>query len=181
MVAISRVRSLRTPASAFGYYDDEPDQALVVQLKATAGSYCLVAFRGTSLTFDDWSQNIRIGNFDVCVDVAGEQKCCTSRIGFYDAYDTQYRIDVEESVRDCAKKCENPDECVVITGHSQGGAVASVAALILADLNPYVITFGQPPTLNEPCDLLTSDRIYRYVNTKTETGTTGIAYDPGTY
>lgn len=172
--------SLPTNTSAFGYYDDEPDQALVVQLKAESGSYCFVAFRGTSLTFDDWAQNIRIGNFEVCVDIEGDgvDTCCTSRIGFYDAYDTTYRAEVEESVRECAKSCTDPDECVVITGHSQGGAVAAVAALILADLNPYVVTFGQPPTINAPCDLLTTDRIYRYVNTKTETGTKGIAYDP---
>jgi pimeloyl-ACP methyl ester carboxylesterase len=69
------------------------------------------------------------------------------------------------------------DECVVITGHSQGGAIALVAALYLADLNPYVITFGQPPTVEAPCNLVTSDRVYRWVNTK-NAGASGIAYDP---
>lgn len=161
---------------AFGYYDDEPDQALTAK---TSDGYCYVAFRGTSLTFEDWSQNIEIGNIEVCN--AGKAKgnnraCCTSRVGFYDAYDTQYRANVEASVRECAKSCPNRDECVILTGHSQGGAVAAVAALFLADLNPTVITFGQPPTVNAPCGLLTSDRIYRFVNTKQTQ--VGIAYDP---
>jgi pimeloyl-ACP methyl ester carboxylesterase len=45
---------------------------------------------------------------------------------------------MEASLRECAKDCLNPDECVVLTGHSQGGAIAAVAALYFSDLNPYV-------------------------------------------
>lgn len=161
--------------TAFGYHDAEPDQALTVQ---TSDDHCFVAFRGTSLTFDDWSQNLKLGTEDLCIDVAlgGTKECCTSRVGFYDAYNTPYRNDVEEEVRKCAATCQDKDDCVVITGHSQGGAIAAVAAVFLADLNPYVITFGQPPTLDAPCDLLTTDRIFRYVNTKQTS--VGIAYDP---
>lgn len=86
---------------------------------------------------------------------------------------------MEKALRECAKDCVNKDECVVLTGHSQGGAIAAVAGVYLADLNPYVITFGQPPTINAPCPLITSDRWYRYVNTKkVESGLVGIAYDP---
>jgi Lipase (class 3) len=95
------------------------------------------------------------------------------------AYNTPYRLDMEKSLRDCAKDCVNKDECVVLTGHSQGGAIAAVAAVYLADLNPYVFTFGQPPTVYSPCPLITSDRWYRYVNTKNvQSGLVGIAYDP---
>jgi hypothetical protein len=95
------------------------------------------------------------------------------------AYNTAYRSDMEKSLRACAKDCVNKDECVVLTGHSQGGAIAAVAGVYLADLNPYVVTFGQPPTINAPCPLITSDRWYRYVNTKSiESGLEGLAYDP---
>jgi hypothetical protein len=86
---------------------------------------------------------------------------------------------MEKSLRDCAKDCVNKDECVVLTGHSQGGAIAALSAVYMADLNPYVITFGQPPTIYSPCEIITSDRWYRYVNTKNvESGLIGIAYDP---
>ena len=36
----------------FGFYDAEPDQALV----AKKNGYCFGAFRGTTLTWDDWQQ-----------------------------------------------------------------------------------------------------------------------------
>jgi hypothetical protein len=65
----------------------------------------------------------------------------------------------------------------VLTGHSQGGAIAAVAGVKLADLNPYVITFGQPATLEAPCPLVSSERWYRFVNTK-ESEEAGIVYDP---
>jgi hypothetical protein len=142
----------------------------------TSDGHCYVAFRGTSLTFDDWGQNIQIGMKELCIDIAGSTECCTSRVGFFDAYDTIYRKDVEDRVRKCASQCKDKDDCVVITGHSQGGAIAAVAAVFLADLNPYVITFGQPPTIDAPCVVLTSDRIFRFVNTKQTN--TGVAYDP---
>jgi hypothetical protein len=38
--------------SHFGFYDDEPDQAIVAQ----KNGYCFGAFRGTTLTWDDWKQ-----------------------------------------------------------------------------------------------------------------------------
>jgi predicted lipase len=86
---------------------------------------------------------------------------------------------MEAALRDCAASCKLRDECVVMTGHSQGGAIAAVAALYMPDLNPYVITFGQPPTIDAPCDLITSSRWYRYVNTKAaEVLSIGIVYDP---
>lgn len=58
-------------------------------------------------------------------------------------------------------------------------SVVSYVAVSLSDLNPYVFTFGQPPTIDAPCPLITSERWYRYINTKAvESGLIGIAYDP---
>lgn len=153
----------------FGFYDAEPDQALVAQ----RDGYCFGAFRGTTLTWIDWQQNFDPHSHDIC-DNTG---CCKTRKGFYDAYMTDYRQDFEDAIRACAKECDNADECVVLTGHSQGGAIAAVAALFLADLNPYVFTFGQPTTIDAPCDKVTSARWFRFVNTK-ESDLVGISYDP---
>ena len=58
-----------------------------------------------------------------------------------------------------------------------GGAVASVAAITLADLNPYVFTYGQPPTMAPGCPFMASERWYRWVNTKSSKRL-GITYDP---
>ena len=52
-----------------------------------------------------------------------------------------------------------------------------MAAITLVDLNPYVITFGQPPTLAPGCPFMASDRWYRWVNTKSDKRL-GITYDP---
>ena len=36
----------------FGYFDSEPDQAIIAQ----KNGYCYAAFRGTTLTWEDWKQ-----------------------------------------------------------------------------------------------------------------------------
>jgi hypothetical protein len=158
----------------FGYFDSEPDQALA----AKKGPYCFGAFRGTTMTFVDWQQNFNPGKMELCVNATdGEEDCCMTRSGFFEGYWTSYKDEFEASIRECAKTCSNTDECVVLTGHSQGGAIAAVAALMLADLNPYVITFGQPNTIDAPCGLAGSDRWYRFINTK-ENSHVGLTYDP---
>lgn len=123
----------------------EPDHAFV----AKKDGYCYGVFRGTTLTVEDWSQNLELGEESICGSDAttGEEEpavCCTVRSGFYNAYHADYyrgRIfvgikrecasphlfsfyfeipDFETALRHCAKDCLDPDECVVLTGHSQG-------------------------------------------------------------
>lgn len=154
---------------------EEPDQALV----AEKNGYCFVAFRGTTLTMSDWMQNFEVGKKSVCS--SDKEVCCNVRKGFFDAYQSPtYVTDLESTVNDCVKRCPNPDECLVLTGHSQGGAVAAVAAIHFSAENPYVITFGEPPSVNPGCKLVSASRWYRYVNSiRSETaGIYGISYDP---
>mmetsp|Transcript_14406 Transcript_14406/g.20293 ORF Transcript_14406/g.20293 Transcript_14406/m.20293 type:complete len:514 (+) Transcript_14406:48-1589(+) len=150
-------------------YIHEPDEALV----AKKDGYCYGAFRGTTLTSDDWRQNLRLGTEPICAD---DGVCCETRQGFFDAYDTPYRAEWEQGMRDCAETCTNKEECVILTGHSQGGAIATVAAVALGDLDPYVITFGQPYTVDAPCEKISSERFYRFINS--EGHARGIEYDP---
>ena len=42
----------------------------------------------------------------------------------------------------------DPEDCLVITGHSQGGATATIASILLYDQLPTVVTFGQPPAVD---------------------------------
>lgn len=154
---------------------EEPDQALVAE---TEDGYCIAAFRGTTLTAVDWSQNLDPRSEEICT-AQDPTLCCGTRKGFYDAYSTSYESELETQLRECAAKCDDPNECVILTGHSQGGAVAAIAAVHLADLNPRVITFGEPSTLAFPCEAITTHQWYRYVNLKDSfIGTISVSYDP---
>jgi len=82
----------------------------------------------------------------------------------------------------CVETCDDPDDCLVITGHSQGGAESLVAAITLYSLNPIVVTFGQPPTADPNCLYVMDNRYYRYVNWIEKIGDkVGVAFDPIVY
>jgi len=164
--------------AGFEYYrflKDEPEQAIV----AAVNGYCFVAFRGSIASVGDWYQNLQPGMTPVCANTNEQNvtNCCDVRSGFRAAYDSSIRPELEASLQECIAEhasCSNDDDdveeesgnsCVVFTGFSSGGAIAHVASLYHADLNPLLITFGQPPTVRKGCDLFPTDRIFRWVNT----------------
>ena len=166
-------------SSSFVSYDtiqvfqDDVDQAVLVSFEG----YCMVAFRGTDISsWGDLYQNFQLGNEPVCVNGV----CCNAEKGFHEAYHRSYQVDLETAIRVCASQC-NELSCptVVLTGHSQGGAVATIASIYVADLLPILITFGQPPTLDTPCSLVNADRTVRFENSRV--GRRGTTYDPVPY
>jgi pimeloyl-ACP methyl ester carboxylesterase len=161
----------------FELYGSGPDQSIVAR---TEDGYCFGVFRGTAiLDVTDWWQNFELGTQNVCPTTDNANDCCTARIGYYQGYYNGCQADFEGALRECAALCTDPDECVILTGHSQGGAIANVAAVALADLKPYVITFGQPPAIEGPCSAIISDRWIRYVNTMTSGDSAlPLIYDP---
>ena len=77
---------------------------------------------------------------------------------------------------------DNP-ECLVITGHSLGGAIATVASIAYHHLNPLIITFGETPALLDHCPIIDGKRHFRFVaseyNKNIVTGSYGgVVYDP---
>jgi hypothetical protein len=146
---------------------NEPDKAILVRID----NLCWIAFRATTWSVDDWAQNL---NPNMAKDVCFYNECCESRQGFRDAYiEVNYLDDLESSLEDCVIECcQDPENCddgeecdVVLTGTSQGAAVAHVAAVYLQAYNPTTITFAQPPTMKDPCNAIDADRLYRFVNT----------------
>ena len=106
------------------FFTSEPDQAVV----AKKSGYCFVAFRGTTLHWADWLQNSPVGTRQACVpdaETGSQEVCCTTREGFWGAYNADYKDQLESTVRDCASSCTNKDECVVLTGHSQGASIGT--------------------------------------------------------
>ena len=144
------------------FYTNEPDQAIV----ARKDGRCYIAFRGTNINLKDWEQNIDFGDRPIYRDGDTSQPSCESRRGFGDYLQTPEQALGRADVLSCIETCQDPADCLVITGHSQGGATAVISSIMLYSQLPTVITFGQPPAVDPGCELVPSDRFYRYVNSK---------------
>jgi hypothetical protein len=148
------------------FYNEEPDQAIVAKVDGR----CFLAFRGTNVNFDDWSQNINLDDVKLYKDNNESQAFCEGRAGFADFIFTAAVVQGRIDLQDCYESCVDPLDCIVVTGHSQGGATAVHASILLYSLNPTVVTFGQPPAVDAGCDLIPSQQFFRFVNSKLEDG-----------
>ena len=181
-----------------------------VYLARVNDRYCAAAFRGTAIfQIRDWLINIDLepvafgaairerqqeqesnaGN-DAIDATSLEQ--CDVHSGYNDAYaNFEYRDQVENFLNECQSECV---ECeTILTGHSQGGGIAAIAALYMKynpstdttnnNDSPYVITFGGPQSLGAGCDPLISEnerkRWFRYVMAREHKGPGDeLVYDP---
>lgn len=145
------------------FYVEEPDQAIV----AKKGGRCYLSFRGTNSNIDDWLQNLGLGDAQIYKDnndTGLEADRCEARGGFADFLRSGPVARGRADLQVCVDTCEDPDDCLVITGHSQGGAISTLAAITVYSLNPIVVTFGQPPSIDADCPYVRNERFYRYVN-----------------
>mmetsp|Transcript_22878 Transcript_22878/g.49498 ORF Transcript_22878/g.49498 Transcript_22878/m.49498 type:complete len:380 (+) Transcript_22878:401-1540(+) len=170
------------------FYQEEPDQAVVAKKEGR----CYLAFRGTTGNAADWLQNFRLGSSNVCKDNGPEtdSECCETRSGYTEFLVRAPAVQASADLVTCLDSVctdENKDDCLVITGHSQGGALATVASVALYSRLPTVITFGQPPAMDKDCDFIPSERFYRYVNSMKEIGENDdigfdlISFSPSTW
>jgi hypothetical protein len=151
------------------FYTEEPDQAIVAKKEGR----CYLAFRGTNANIGDWLQNAGLGDADIYkdnIDTGNLEDSCEARGGFADFLSSGPVARGREDLQHCYDSCEDPDDCLVITGHSQGGATSSLAAITVFSLNPIVVTFGQPPSLDPDCPFINNTRFYRYVNSLQDAG-----------
>eukprot|EP00957_Ditylum_brightwellii_P210860 15365494-Ditylum_brightwellii.AAC.1 len=123
------------------------------------------------ITLDDTHYYVSQDSSDMAIITKVDNKvcnndkgCCNARQGFFCAYEAPFNDQFEADLVECAASCNDPDECVTLIGHSQGGAIANLAAIISVDLNPYVITFGQLAAVHEPCLYINSEKYYCYIN-----------------
>lgn len=181
-----------------------------VYLARVNDSYCAAAFRGTAYyQIRDWLTNIDLEPvaFGAAIRERQEQQEnnvendavgstsleeCDVHSGYNEAYTTfEYRGQVEDFLNTCKSECV---ECeTILTGHSQGGGIAAVAALYMKydpsthttshNGSPYVITFGGPQSLGAGCDPLISEnerkRWFRYMMAREQKGPGNeLVYDP---
>jgi hypothetical protein len=103
---------------------------------------------------------------------------CVSRKGFAEFIQTPEFLDATQTLFTCIESCPDPGDCVVITGHSQGGASSIVLSVLLYSRMPTVVTFGMPPALQKGCTLV-PENFYRFVNTRKEDDEEDdLAFDP---
>lgn len=141
------------------------------------GNICYGLFRGTR-GLEDWGQNINL-KWSV---INTDKGRCSVRRGYYNSFtnhdlwanegESDY---MEPKLRECASECvaTSGKTCtVVLSGHSQGGALATIAAILLHDLNPVIISYAGANAVRytggELCRALNQDRIFRFVATRAE-------------
>lgn len=139
--------------AVFGF-DGNSAQAAVIEHK----DYICLAFRGTNET-KDWIDNINA--FSVKA-LFGE-----FHRGFYNSVEDLWH-EIEQKIDAIRQERKKP---LFITGHSLGGAMASIAASILIhEDKPFtsVYTFGQPRALTQSTSRIFNieckDRYYRFHN-----------------
>ena len=117
-------------------FSNKSSQAIFVEHK----DYLTMAFRGTD-EFGDWIDNLKLGNKKL----HGFEKC---HGGFLEATNDIWD-DIDAVYKEARTREKRP---LFITGHSLGGAMATIAATkLLHESRPFisVYTFGQPRVLTE--------------------------------
>ena len=136
-------------------FSNKSSQAIFVEHK----DYLTIAFRGTD-EFGDWIDNLKIIRkpLDGFMDCHG---------GFLDATDDIWG-DIDDAYKEARTHEKRP---LFITGHSLGGAMATIAATkLLHESRPFVsvYTFGQPRVLTEESaakfDASKRTHFYRFQN-----------------
>lgn len=136
--------------NAFKVFEDRNDVAVV----ARKGRNCMIAFAGTD--FANLLDITQLYAWDT--DTIGG---CTFRGGIWSAYLSTYYDEFVASVNSCM--VTSPRQRLIIGGHSQGGAIAVVAAADLARFSPTVVTIGAVRSLVEPCASIVPENHYRFV------------------
>lgn len=172
LVEVLRRKDVSELGDGAKLYKDGSNAALLVK----EDGYCFVIFDTTeSFSMADWSKNIDPRTSEIC-SLPNERYCCDARRGYVRAYSKpDYKVSLDEAI---IIECFSKGHDVILSGHSAGGATAAVAAVALDEINPTVITFGQPASLVGDCSVINEDRYYHWVNTDLNNSGRNLDYDP---
>jgi len=165
-----------------------PDNVDAIYTAKINEDYCAVAFRGTVVTstFEDVLTNAFVSPAEFKMKHgAMKGEVCDVHSGYETAYEN-LKKETEKFLRDCTNECPNCE--VLLTGHSQGGGIAEIAALKYRNLKLplnklYVIGIAGPQALGKNClkFFLKEERCrhFRYIMSgESAVSSQGRAYDP---
>ena len=162
-------------------YEDQNDRALVTRREGT----CYLSFAGANIRdfvgiFTDGNQGT---GFTGTTQVCGSDGCCRLDRGITRAYFSDYVEQMEADTRECVASCGFGTPCpLVLTGHSQGASIAHVAAVVLADLNPILFSFGAQKMIHfSRCGVLDNMDLFFRTISQCPTAGGGPQYDVQVY
>lgn len=160
------------PDYTFAWHDMN-DKAMVTYMNGT----CYGVFKGVASHFYDMSQSFGLyGSRKVC----GSEGCCFLDRGIAGAYYGHFTDLFEAKMRECHSTFCDAQGCpdVILTGHSQGASISTIAAVALADIRPMLFAFGPHKVIHpfRRCDVL--DNMETYLRVTSICNNDGLpAYD----
>lgn len=137
----------------------EVPEQLIRGFVVRRGKQLIVAFRGTVITeIENWKTNIDLKPVPITPKAEAE-----IHSGFRNAY-----LLVKPKLTQILRDAQQPDDRIIYTGHSLGGALAVMAAQDLAHMEakPRIYTFGQPQVGNAAFAKTCPGKLYRFVHDK---------------
>lgn len=127
---------------------------------------CYVGFQMTENNIVDWFQNLGDGNRTL---TNSKGNSCRFHDLIAGGLFPDYFDDLNGKVEDCVDKCDydaHPDGCLVLGGHSQGGAIATVAHFVWDHLPHQTFVSGTPSVMKNSTDdcVMNYDNFYRFIN-----------------
>jgi hypothetical protein len=142
-IMIWKCERCRRVPSFFPHSTFEDDKKALFAFSGFYSGQIVVAFKGSDAhSLDDWVANLQAYSKLNATDWGADVMV---HAGFYDLY-LRIRSNVTTSIRALLE--QHPGASIVTTGHSLGGALASLCAIDISHLLPNVsissMTFGSP-------------------------------------
>lgn len=154
-------------SAGFSYcetFNQDGIQGFVCEYSTTKPEFIAVIFRGTEKNIEDWLTNLNARPFPIKEQSGDFGKAPTVHRGFYEKY-----LGVKREIEAILDQVtENKDIPIFFTGHSQGGALATIAARELSQIPRYensaCYTFGCPRVADYRYFEFMKTPVYRVVN-----------------
>lgn len=182
---IADMKAAFSPDAIFIQYAENRTIGVDDGLLVKDNGQCFFTLQATTNDIGDILDNANRGVKDVC---NKDGICCPFRAGYVDAWNNDFKDELLADTKECVEACDpySDEPCLLIGGHSQGGALANTAFLELKDLTDDYesYTFGAPASLMvqaEDCSPFEPNKFFRFGKGVYKSGggggAAGVAFD----